>query len=127
LSSWPADDGDFATGAPSTGRVASTSGPHKVLRSFGKVRTKVRVGGVEIGGEGFAVIAGPCAVEGVEQVEVCAAVVHQGGAHLLRGGVFTSIDFPNAVATLTSPMRQTPSARTQERPPELRMAERCWL
>ena len=76
--------------------MASRTGAHKVLRSFGKVRTRVRVGGAEIGGEGFAVIAGPCAVEGVEQVETCAAVVHRGGAHLLRGGVFKPRTSPYA-------------------------------
>jgi len=103
LTSWPAADGDLAIGPPSTGRLTSTGGPHKVLRSFGKVRTRVRVGGVEIGGEGFAVIAGPCAVEGVEQVEACAAVVRQGGAHLLRGGVFKPRTSPYAFQGMGEP------------------------
>jgi 3-deoxy-7-phosphoheptulonate synthase len=43
---------------------------------------------VEIGGPGFVVIAGPCAVEGVEQTEAAASAVRAAGAHLLRGGVF---------------------------------------
>jgi len=103
LTSWLADDGDFATGASSRSWLASTSGSHKVLRSFGKVRTRVRVGGVEIGGEGFAVIAGPCAVEGAEQVEACAALVHQGGAHLLRGGVFKPRTSPYAFQGMGEP------------------------
>ncbi|WP_327031002.1 3-deoxy-7-phosphoheptulonate synthase [Micromonospora sp. NBC_01740] len=41
-----------------------------------------------IGGEGFVVIAGPCAVEGREQVSDCADLVRRGGAGALRGGGF---------------------------------------
>ena len=50
--------------------------------------TRFRVGDVEIGGPGFVVIAGPCAVEGVEQTDAAASAVRAAGAHLLRGGVF---------------------------------------
>ncbi len=50
--------------------------------------TRVRVGRVEIGGPGFVVMAGPCAVEGMEQTEQTAAAVAAAGAHVLRGGVF---------------------------------------
>jgi chorismate mutase/prephenate dehydratase len=34
------------------------------------------------------VIAGPCAVEGEEQVRRCARAVKEGGGHILRGGCF---------------------------------------
>ena len=50
--------------------------------------TRVRVGGVEIGGPGFVVMAGPCAVEGLEQTEQTALAVSAAGAQVLRGGVF---------------------------------------
>jgi 3-deoxy-7-phosphoheptulonate synthase len=43
---------------------------------------------VEIGGPGFVVMAGPCAVEGAEQTERAAAAVAAAGAHVLRGGAF---------------------------------------
>jgi 3-deoxy-7-phosphoheptulonate synthase len=43
---------------------------------------------VEIGGPGFVVMAGPCAVEDAEQTEHTAAVVAKAGAHVMRGGVF---------------------------------------
>jgi len=48
----------------------------------------VRVGAVPIGGGGFTIIAGPCAVESLEQMLTVARAVKQQGAHLLRGGAF---------------------------------------
>ncbi len=50
------------------------------------VTRKVRVGDVTFGGGGLVVIAGPCAVETREQLELAAAAVKASGAHLLRGG-----------------------------------------
>jgi 3-deoxy-7-phosphoheptulonate synthase len=44
--------------------------------------------GVEIGGDGFVVIAGPCAIESSSQIEAAAEAVSLGGAHALRGGAF---------------------------------------
>jgi 3-deoxy-7-phosphoheptulonate synthase len=48
----------------------------------------VRVGGVPVGGPGFVVIAGPCAVESREQTLAVARQVREAGAHILRGGAF---------------------------------------
>jgi 3-deoxy-7-phosphoheptulonate synthase len=45
-------------------------------------------GGVEIGGEKVLVIAGPCAVESLEQMQQTARAVKAAGARLLRGGAF---------------------------------------
>jgi chorismate mutase/prephenate dehydratase len=53
-----------------------------------EVSTVVRVGEVEIGGGGFVVIAGPCAVETAEQVTACARQVKEHGGRMLRGGCF---------------------------------------
>ena len=47
---------------------------------------KVKVGEVTFGGGGLVVIAGPCAVESREQLELAAASVKASGAQLLRGG-----------------------------------------
>ncbi len=60
----------------------------RVTRAARPEGTRVRVGRVEIGGPGFVVMAGPCAVEGMEQTEQTAAAVAAAGAHVLRGGVF---------------------------------------
>jgi 3-deoxy-7-phosphoheptulonate synthase len=48
----------------------------------------VSIGGVPVGGRRFTVIAGPCAVESIGQVEATAEAVRFYGGHLLRGGAF---------------------------------------
>jgi len=48
----------------------------------------VRIGGIEIGGEGIVVIAGPCAVENRNQLKETAEMVRKSGASMLRGGAF---------------------------------------
>ncbi len=50
--------------------------------------TVVDLGGVQIGGGRFTVMAGPCAVESREQLEATAAGIKKHGAHVLRGGAF---------------------------------------
>jgi chorismate mutase / prephenate dehydratase len=50
--------------------------------------TVIAVRGVKIGGPGFIVIAGPCAVESREQIHKCARYVKECGGQLLRGGCF---------------------------------------
>jgi chorismate mutase/prephenate dehydratase len=50
--------------------------------------TIISVRGVKIGGSGFVVIAGPCAVESREQIHKCARYVKESGGQLLRGGCF---------------------------------------
>ncbi len=50
--------------------------------------TVISVRGVKIGGPGFVVIAGPCAVESREQIHRCARYVKECGGQLLRGGCF---------------------------------------
>jgi len=48
----------------------------------------VKVGGVGVGGSGFVIVAGPCAVESLEQMLTVARQVKAAGAGLLRGGAF---------------------------------------
>lgn len=48
----------------------------------------VSLGGHPVGGSPFTVIAGPCAVESLEQMSEIAATVKRLGAHGLRGGAF---------------------------------------
>ena len=49
--------------------------------------TRVRIGGVELGGD-IIVIAGPCSVEDREQILEAAKAVREAGAHVLRGGAW---------------------------------------
>jgi len=52
------------------------------------LRTMVRVRDIEIGGNDFVVIAGPCAVESEDQLLRTAEAVADAGARLLRGGAY---------------------------------------
>jgi len=58
--------------------------------------TVVDVGGVKVGGLDFVVVAGPCAVESMDQTLTVARAVKQAGAHLLRGGAFKPRTSPYA-------------------------------
>jgi 3-deoxy-7-phosphoheptulonate synthase len=49
---------------------------------------RVKVNGIEIGGREVIIIAGPCAVESMEQLAETAASVRKSGAKILRGGAF---------------------------------------
>ena len=77
--------------------MAPPGGPHQVLRAIGERTIRVRLGhGLEIGGGDFVVIAGPCALESTEQVEVATTAVKKAGAHALRGGAFKPRTSPYA-------------------------------
>ncbi|MGA3087046.1 MAG: 3-deoxy-7-phosphoheptulonate synthase [Terriglobales bacterium] len=60
------------------------------------VRSIVRVGDVEIGGDEFVVMAGPCAVESERQLLQTAEAVAAAGARILRGGAFKPRSSPYA-------------------------------
>ena len=60
----------------------------KANRKFHPDDTVVEVAGHRIGGGHFAVMAGPCSVEGPEQITGIARRVQAAGAGILRGGAF---------------------------------------
>jgi len=59
-----------------------------VSREAKQEDTSITVGGRTIGGGRFSVIAGPCAVESLEQTVSVARAVKEAGAHFLRGGAY---------------------------------------
>jgi 3-deoxy-7-phosphoheptulonate synthase len=59
-----------------------------VNKEFRPDRTVIKVDGVEIGGDNFVVMAGPCAVESKDQIISTAMAVREAGARILRGGAF---------------------------------------
>ncbi len=74
---------------PGVNEVIPVLPPYKLASREAHPRPSiVDVGGVKIGGEHLALIAGPCAVEGAEQMHRIARAVKQAGAHILRGGAF---------------------------------------
>ncbi len=75
---------------PGVQEVIHVSKPYKLVsREFHPLSTVVDVCGIKIG-EGYrpVVAAGPCAVEGEEQIVKTALAVKAAGADLLRGGAF---------------------------------------
>ena len=74
---------------PGVSDVMAVLQPFKLASSETKREpTIVKVKNVEIGGKVIAMMAGPCAVENMEQVEASAKCVKAAGANILRGGAF---------------------------------------
>lgn len=74
---------------PGVERVVAILQPYKLVsREFKPENTVVKVRDVEIGRKDLVIIAGPCAVEGREQLLEAARAVKKAGAHMLRGGAF---------------------------------------
>jgi 3-deoxy-7-phosphoheptulonate synthase len=59
-------------------------------------RSVVQVGDLEIGGNDFVVMAGPCAVESESQLMQTAVAVGEAGARILRGGAYKPRSSPYA-------------------------------
>src|ERR1700733_15215184 len=74
---------------PQVEKVVRISAPYKfVSKQFKPGRTRIRVNGIEIGGDAFIVMAGPCSVESETQIMQAAEGVAKSGAKMLRGGAF---------------------------------------
>ncbi|RMG14985.1 MAG: 3-deoxy-7-phosphoheptulonate synthase [Deltaproteobacteria bacterium] len=74
---------------PGVRECISVSKPYKLVSREGKDHdTVIDLGTTRIGGGGFTVMAGPCAVESREQTVGTARAVARAGATLLRGGAF---------------------------------------
>ena len=75
---------------PGVAQVIHVSQPYKqVSREWRQENTIVTLApGVTVGGEELAVIAGPCSVEGEQQIVAAARAARDAGATALRGGAF---------------------------------------
>ncbi len=70
-------------------RVVPVLKPYKIVaRESQDGPTVVSIGGAKVGGEHFAVIAGPCAVENRDQTLTSTKAVAAAGATILRGEAF---------------------------------------
>ena len=77
--------------------VKRVSEPFKQAnRKFHPTDSIIDAAGVKIGGGNFALIAGPCSVESLEQIVGVAQSVKEGGADILRGGAFKPRTSPYA-------------------------------
>jgi 3-deoxy-7-phosphoheptulonate synthase len=83
---------------PGVDRVVPILKPYKLASAqitHGE-RTVLDIDGRKVGGENFALIAGPCTVESREQTLETARVVRDAGATLLRGGAYKPRTSPYA-------------------------------
>ncbi len=77
--------------------VKRVSEPFKQAnRKFHPGDTVVEIGDVRIGGGNFAMIAGPCSVESMDQILEVATAVKSSGTDILRGGAFKPRTSPYA-------------------------------
>jgi len=75
--------------APGVDNVVAIAQPFKLVsKQVHPERTIVQIDGVQIGGPGVVVIAGPCSVESREQLLQTAHAVKRAGASMLRGGAY---------------------------------------
>ena len=74
---------------PQVEKAVRISAPYKfVSREFRSTRSQILANGVEIGGDEFVMMAGPCSVESEKQIIETARFVAKHGAKFLRGGAF---------------------------------------
>ena len=74
---------------PCVEKAVRISAPYKfVSKEFHAGRTQIKINGVEIGGDEFVMMAGPCSVESEKQIMQTAEAVATAGAKMLRGGAF---------------------------------------
>ncbi|HEX6220719.1 MAG TPA: prephenate dehydratase domain-containing protein, partial [Acidimicrobiia bacterium] len=80
---------NVTTPGPAPQADAESDGPYRLAgRKDADTETTVDINGVVIGGPDLVMIAGPCAVESIDQVMKTAKAVKEAGAKLLRGGCF---------------------------------------
>src|SRR5579864_2551750 len=74
---------------PGVESAVRISAPYKfVSREFKKDDSAIKINGLEIGGDQFIMMAGPCSVESEKQIMQTAEGVAASGAQMLRGGAF---------------------------------------
>src|SRR5689334_20117185 len=85
-------------GAAGVDRVVPISKPYKLASNQFKhhAPSVFDIGGRKVGGQNFALIAGPCTVESREQTLETARIVRDGGATLFRGGAYKPRTSPYA-------------------------------
>src|SRR6476620_2060445 len=77
-------------GQPGVDRVMPILKPYRLasLQMSGGERTVLDIAGRKVGGEHFAMIAGPCTVESRDTLLQTARAARDAGAALLRGGAY---------------------------------------
>ena len=82
---------------PGVSETVRVTKPYKLVTlDLQPVKTIVRIGDAEIGGDELALIAGPCAIESRTQAFAIAETVRRSGARFFRGGAFKPRTSPYA-------------------------------
>jgi 3-deoxy-7-phosphoheptulonate synthase len=85
-------------GAPGVDKLVPILKPYKLAST--QIRhgepSVLEIGGRKVGGDNFALIAGPCTVESRDQVMTTAQIVKDAGATLFRGGAYKPRTSPYA-------------------------------
>jgi 3-deoxy-7-phosphoheptulonate synthase len=83
---------------PGVERVVPILKPYKLAsrQMRGGEPSVLEIGGAKVGGEHFALIAGPCTVETTEQTVQVAHIVREAGAAMYRGGAYKPRTSPYA-------------------------------
>jgi 3-deoxy-7-phosphoheptulonate synthase len=82
---------------PGVSRVTPVSRAFKLAsREFHPESTTFSVGNAHFGGDELAIMAGPCSIEGYDQLLETAKLVRSLGANVLRGGAFKPRTSPYA-------------------------------
>ncbi|MEA2177596.1 MAG: 3-deoxy-7-phosphoheptulonate synthase [Solirubrobacteraceae bacterium] len=96
-------DGDHVSrlgleGAPGVEKLVPILKPYKLASSQLRhgAPSVLDIAGRKVGGDNFALIAGPCTVESRDQVLTTADVVHAAGATMFRGGAYKPRTSPYA-------------------------------
>lgn len=77
--------------------LASNNDLRRVSRSHKNADTVIKIRDVKIGGDHFAVIAGPTTIESRDHIMACAREVKERGGQILRGDCFRPRTSPNGV------------------------------
>lgn len=84
-------------GLPGVMELIPVTRPYKLVsREFQPEDTTIDISGVQVGNGHLTVIAGPCAIESLDQALTIARHVKEAGAHLFRGGAFKPRTSPYA-------------------------------
>ena len=82
-------DTELLEGLEIVSQVTRITDPFKnANRKFSPEDTCIKIGNTSVGGDVFAMIAGPCSIESEEQIIEVAKAVKEAGATMLRGGAF---------------------------------------
>ncbi len=84
------DAGAYLAELPQVVNVATLTAEYPLVAAESRCQepSVVSIAGCRIGPHGFAVIAGPCAVESRDQLVTIARAAREAGCHVLRGGAF---------------------------------------